>query len=396
MKVNTIINRYIFKELLPIFSLNLAFFTFIFLMEGLLEITNWIVNYNISLSKILLMILYLIPTFLNFVIPMAVMMSILLTFLRMSNDNEIIALKSGGQSIYALLPPVLLFCSLGFVMTWCDGVFGLPWGRLSIKNITYEMATSAVDIGLKERTFNDSFDKVMLYVTKIDLRNRMLIDVFIEDRRQQDITITVVAPRGQIFGEPGRMMYHIRLFDGSIHQTNLKDRSASSTRFKTYDLNLDLKPAAEAEKNRNKNRKEMYLGELIEFIHSLPQKNSTYYNALLELHRKFSLPAACFALGLLAVPLGIQSRSAKRSFGLIVGFFFYMLYNGLLSFGMIFGESGDVPPYIGMWLPNVVMGVIGLYLLLQTARERSTVIPALAQWIQRLTRKLLRQGQSAA
>jgi lipopolysaccharide export system permease protein len=396
MKVNTIINRYIFKELLPIFSLNLAFFTFIFLMEGLLEITNWIVNYNISLSKILLMILYLIPTFLNFVIPMAVMMSILLTFLRMSNDNEIIALKSGGQSIYALLPPVLLFCSLGFVMTWCDGVFGLPWGRLSIKNITYEMATSAVDIGLKERTFNDSFDKVMLYVNKIDLRNRMLIDVFIEDRRQQDITITVVAPRGQIFGEPGKMMYHIRLFDGSIHQTNLKDRSASSTRFKTYDLNLDLKPAAEAEKSRNKNRKEMYLGELIEFIHSLPQKNSTYYNALLELHRKFSLPAACFALGLLAVPLGIQSRSAKRSFGLIVGFFFYMVYNGLLSFGMIFGESGDVPPYIGMWLPNVVMGVIGLYLLLQTARERSTVIPALAQWIQRLTRKLLRQGQSAA
>jgi lipopolysaccharide export system permease protein len=396
MKVNTIINRYIFKELLPIFSLNLGFFTFVFLMAGLLEITNWIVNYNISLSMILLMILYLIPTFLNFVIPMAVMMSVLLTFLRMSNDNEIIALKSGGQSIYGLLPPVLLFCSLGFVMTFADGVYGQPWGRLSIKEITYKMATSAVDIGLKERTFNDSFDKVMLYVNKIDLKNRMLIDVFIEDRRQPDVMITAVAPRGQIFGDPNRMMYHIRLFDGSIHQTKLEDRSASSIQFKTYDLNLDLRPAIEAEKGRRKHRKEMYFGELIDYIHSLPQKDSTYYNAVLELHRKFSIPTACFALGLLALPLGIQSRSAKRSFGLMLGFFFFMFYNGLLSFGMIFGETGDVPPYIGMWLPNVVMGVIGLYLLLQTARERSTVIPALAQWIQRLTRKLLRQGQSAA
>ncbi len=395
MKANTIINRCIFKELLPLFSLNLCLFTFVFLMAGLLEITNWIVNYNIDLSKILLMILYLIPTFLVFVIPMAVMMSVLLTFLRMSNDNEIIALKSGGQSIYGLLPPVLVFCTLGFLMTWFNTVFGLPWGRLSIKEMTYEMATSAVDIGLKERTFNDSFENVMLYVNKIDLKNRMLIDVFIEDKRQPNILITAVAPRGQIFSEPDKMVYHVRLLDGSIHQTNLEDRSASSIQFKTYDLNLDLGAAIEQERRRSKHRKELYFGELIEFIQSLPEKNATYFKAVMELHRKFSIPTACYALGILAVPLGIQSRSAKRSFGLILGFFFFMLYNGLLSFGMIFGETGDVPPYVGMWLPNVVMGVVGLYLLLQTARERSTVIPAVAQWIQRLTRKFFRQDQSA-
>jgi len=280
-------------------------------------------------------------------------------------------------------------------MTWFNTVFGLPWGRLSIKEMTYEMATSAVDIGLKERTFNDSFENVMLYVNKIDLKNRMLIDVFIEDKRQPNILITAVAPRGQIFSEPDKMVYHVRLLDGSIHQTNLEDRSASSIQFKTYDLNLDLGAAIEQEKRRSKHRKELYFGELIEFIQSLPEKNATYFKAVMELHRKSSIPTACYALGILAVPLGIQSRSAKRSFGLILGFFFFMLYNGLLSFGMIFGETGDVPPYVGMWLPNVVMGVVGLYLLLQTARERSTVIPAVAQWIQRLTRKFFRQDQSA-
>ena len=112
MKINTIINRYLLKEMMPPFVINLAFFTFIFLMTKILEITNLIVNYRVSLLNVLLMLIYSMPFFLEFIIPMSVMMAVLLTFLRMSGDNEIIALKSGGMSMYGLLPPVLLFCLL--------------------------------------------------------------------------------------------------------------------------------------------------------------------------------------------------------------------------------------------------------------------------------------------
>ena len=99
--------------MLPPLGLTLLFFTFVFLISDMLEITNWIVNYSIGISSVLRMTIYSMPDFLIFVVPMSVMLAVLLTFVRMSGDNEIIALKAGGLSFYGLLPPALLICSMG-------------------------------------------------------------------------------------------------------------------------------------------------------------------------------------------------------------------------------------------------------------------------------------------
>ncbi|MBL7181125.1 MAG: LptF/LptG family permease, partial [Desulfobacterales bacterium] len=179
MKINTIINRYVFTEMMPPFILNIVFFTFVFLMAKILDITKMIVNYRISISSVFLMLLYSIPYFLEFVIPMSIMMSILLTFLRLSADNEIVALKAGGQSIYGMLPPVILFCLLGCLLTGFMSIYGLPWGRLSFAELTVKVASSHANVGLKERTFNDGFKDVMLYINKIDLKSKDLVNVFI-------------------------------------------------------------------------------------------------------------------------------------------------------------------------------------------------------------------------
>ncbi len=370
-KINTIINRYIFKEMFAPFCLSVLFFTFVSLMAQMIEITNWIVNYNIRVVDVLLMIFYTTPYFLVFVLPMSIMMSVLLTFLQMSGDNEITALKCGGHSISGLLPPVILFCLFGFSVTIFITLYGMPWGSQAMKELTYKVASSNVDIGLKERTFNDSFKDVMLYVSKIDIKSKSLIDVFIEDKRQAGIVTTVVAPRGKLFSQPDKFVFHLVLYNGTIHQMNREDRVANSINFDTYNLSLDLQSTLMVEKETEKHRTEMSLGELKAYIDSLQSNSISYNKALMEYHRKFSLPIACFALGLLAMPLGVQSKSAKRSFGLVLGLFFFLLYYLLLSAGTVFGKTGTIAPALGMWLPNVVMGSTGFFLLLRTNKEKS-------------------------
>jgi len=119
MKINSIVNRYLFKEMIPPFVITMVFFTFLFLMAKILLITNLVVNYNISLPKVILLLIYFVPYFLVFVVPMSVMMAVILTFLRLSSDNEIIALKTGGVSLYGLLPPVLIFWMLQHqILNW--------------------------------------------------------------------------------------------------------------------------------------------------------------------------------------------------------------------------------------------------------------------------------------
>jgi len=370
--------------MLPPLGLNLLFFTFVFLISDMLEITNWIVNYGIGVAAVLWMILYSMPDFLIFLVPMSVMLAILLTFLRMSGDNEIIALTSGGLSFYGLLPPVLLTCFMGAVLTGFMTIYGVPWGRSSMEELTEEIAASSPEIGLKEKTFNDDFGDMILYVNKIDQKNDMLMGVFIEDRRRPDMLVTVVATKGRLLNDPDKSMHHLRLFDGTIHRTNLQDGSVSSIHFTTYTSNFGPKNVAPKQKKKRKHQKAMSLAELRQFTQAPTVKDEAYYKALLELHRKFSLPFACFTLGLIALPLGVQSRSTNRTFGLIVGLFLFLFYNLLLSAGKILGESGNLPPVYGMWLPNAVTGAAALYLILQTAKERTIKLDVLARQFQRL------------
>jgi len=383
MKLNSITNRYIFKEMFVPFSINMFVFTFLFLMTQMIEIANWIVNYNLSIWAVLSIILFTMPTFLIFIIPMSVMMAILLTFLRLSSDNEIVAIKSCGMSIYGLLPPVLLFAVLGFLLTIFMTLYGAPRSRASLEEMSLKVAATNLDIGLKERTFNDTFKGVMLYVNKIDIKNRKLIDVFIEDKRQPDIISTVIAPAGRLISEPGKFLYHLILSNGTIHQTNPKERSANSIQFNTYTLSLDFKKQAADAAHREKKRDEMSVAELHRYIEELEKDDEkAYHKAKLTLHQRFSIPAACLALGLLSFPLGIQSKTTKRSFGLILCLFFFFMYYLILTAGYSFGKSGVLPPVIGMWLPNFVMTGLGLFFLFQTGKDRSLKLDLLFQRIQ--------------
>jgi lipopolysaccharide export system permease protein len=389
MKINTIINRHIFAEMIPPFFINIVFFLFVFLMAKVLELTDLIVNYKVGLSSVFLMLFYSIPFFLQFVIPMSIMMAILLTFLRLSSDNEIIALEAGGISIYSLLPPAFLFCFIGFIVTGFMTIYGMPWGWRSFKGLTFELAASNFDVGIKERTFNDSFKDVMFYVNKIDTKNKLLIDVFIEDKTAKNIIATVVAPRARLFSEPEKLALHLRLYNGTINQVDMENKSVNTINFDTYDINLYAAETVSKVQKEKKDKEEMSITELYRYLKDYGEKDGRYNKALMDFHRKFSIPFSCFFIGLLAVPLGCQSKSGKKSYGLGLGLIFFLLYYFLLTAGWGFGESGTCPPVIGMWIPNIAAGGVGFYLLVKTANERPLNIDAFAKKIKRLVTRLL-------
>ena len=377
-----IFDRYLFKEMLIPFSINVVFFTFIFLMARMLDITNLVVNYNIGVDKVLRLFFYLTPYFLVFVIPMSVMMSILLTFMRLSADNEIVALKAGGVGVYRLLPPALLLCALGAGLTFLMAVVGQPWGELAAKRLTVQVAAEHIDVGLKARIFNDSFKNVMIYVNEVDTRNNYLIDVFIEDSRSDKITNTVVAPKGRLLKEADQLVFHLVLYDGSIVQSDLSNHTANAIRFDTYDVRLDLHDAIAGTEKIRKGRNEMSLSELRAYIASLPPDSGRRFRALREFHRKFSIPAACIVLGFLAIPLGIQTRAKTKSTGLVTGLGLFLLYYLILSLGVVFSESDMYPPVVSMWMPNLVMGCVGLFLFVRVVKERHFAF-SLPDWFRR-------------
>jgi len=364
MKINTIINRYLFLEFIPPFVISIVFFTFVFLMVKILDIINLVINYHVGLSTVFLTILYTVPYFLKYVIPMSVMMAILLTFLRLTNDNEIIAIRAGGISFYELMPPVVIFCLIGSIFTGFIAIYALPWGRIALKEMTREIALSNIGIGLKEHTFIDDFSKVTLYIGNVRMKTQELRGIFIEDKRTKDISSTIIAPHGKLIVDEKTSLIHMRLFNGTINRIDFSDKSATSIKFSIYDFRLNQNEIINIPRAGRKHRKEMTLGELQEHLKNAHSKDSRYYSILIEYYEKFSTAFGCFALGILALPLGILSGSEARSLGLGFGLFVLLLYHLLLSAGKVFGESGVYPPIIGIWMPNIIIIMIAVYLFL--------------------------------
>jgi lipopolysaccharide export system permease protein len=370
-----IINRYIFKELVTPFVISLFFLTFVFLMTRIPEIANMVVNYNVNILSVGSMLLYMLPRFLEFIIPMSIMISVLLTFMRMSGENEIMALKSAGVTLYQLLPPVLSFCLIGVLLTMWVTVFGVSWGKLSLTKITLELAETNMDMAFQERQFNSEIDDVMIYISHVDMKTKKLSDVFIEDRRTKGMVSISVAPFGELIKFEDDQVYTLRLFNGVINQVDLNENSVNNINFGSYDINFDLKSLNGEDKTIKKKLDERSLTELIQFIESNRSNKELLKQALMKLHEKFSIPIACLSLGLLAFPLGIQSNSHRKSSGFGLGISFFLLYYLLLAFGWSFGETRNFPPFLAMWLPNVIMGGIGLYILIRNAKEQPILVP---------------------
>ncbi len=391
-----ILFRYVFLQLFGPFGLTVLVLSAIFLMTRLLSITDYVVNYHVGLGSVLALLLFTLPYLFTFVVPMAAMLAVLLTVLRMSSDSEITALKAGGMSLWQLLAPVMAFCLLSAAGTWFMAVFGVPWGRTAGTELVISVARQSIEVGLTERTFNDTFKDVVLYVNELDEKSGTLKHVFIEDRRRPDAVLAVSARMGRLLSDPARGVWQLHLADGMANQVNLSGSAVYSVRFGAYNLRLDLARAlAGRAPGAEKDEEEMSLSELAAYVALREKRDDRYYLALMQLHKKFSMPVACLVLGLAAVPLGLAGHRARRSLGVGLGVLVFLLYYLILAAGEVFGEAGVYPPFLGMWMGNLVVGGLGLFLYHRAASDRPVTLPEFVPRLGRRLRSLVLRGGRA-
>lgn len=358
-----IIPNYIIKEIVPNFVVSLLVFTFILLLAKILELTELVVVKGVKPLTMLRFLMYSLPFFLSITIPMSTLLAVLLAFLRLSADNEIVVLKAAGISLMRLLPPVMLFCLWTYLVTSYLFLYLVPISNRAFRNELLSLAKLSADISIKEQVFNNDFKKMVLYVNHIDIMSGWMDEIFIQDARSQDTANVIIASRGRITADRKRRALVFELFDGVI------DRVEESITFARYDLKLDLASSISTKKLAPPDQFEMTQDELWTAMKATDVRNKHYYEYRLEIHKRFALPVACLLLGILAVPLGVRARNRGRNWGISMGLAVFLGYYLMFSAGLSFGETGRYPPALGMWMPNIVLGIIGVYVLIQTNRE---------------------------
>jgi lipopolysaccharide export system permease protein len=94
---------------------------------------------------------------------------------------------------------------------------------------------------------------------------------------------------------------------------------------------------------------------------------------MVEIHKKFSIPFACIVFVFIGAPLGIISRRGTFGMSASLSLGFFIFYWACLRGGENLADRGFFEPWVGMWVANIVLGIIGIYLTVRTARENPTI-----------------------
>jgi lipopolysaccharide export system permease protein len=354
-----IIRNYVLKECIVPFAISLGVLTFVFLLGYLPQLADKVINKGVSLATVSLVFLYNIPVLLGYTLPIAALSAVILTFGRMSSDNEILAMRASGISLRRLLVPLL---ALGlmfsfFLMVLNDQV--IPRAYHAQRRLLHETGAQNPAAALEAGTFIDDFEGHVIFIYKIE-RNRLYNIRIYQPQPDGKPTRTIIAQEGEFTSVPNKPQVMLKLINGTSDEPDFHNpNNFFKLNFKQSFMTLDM---SQKTGKVDKKPKGMTLRELTEGIANYVKINIDPAPLIAEYHRKLTWSFAPLIFILLGFPIAVITHRRQKTANLLLAVMFAAPYY-LLSVGcQALASQGVGNPALLMWVPNVIGGIIVLFL----------------------------------
>lgn len=209
---------YILKEHVGPFLFGLAVITFVLIMDFILEIINLIVGKGLSAWVILQVFALNLAWMLALSIPMAVLVSTLMAFGRLSQDNELTAFKASGVSLYKMVrPPLLVAVLIGLGLIWFNSAV-LPEANHEARLLMSDIHQKRPTLNLRENIFMDDIPGYHILVKRVDPKSSRIEGVTVYDQKDRLYPRTIFAEKGDVEFTPDGNTMILKLFGGEIHE----------------------------------------------------------------------------------------------------------------------------------------------------------------------------------
>jgi lipopolysaccharide export LptBFGC system permease protein LptF len=253
------------------------------------------------------------------------------------------------------------------------------------------LKTSQASLAVQPRVSYENFPNFVLYVqdVKASATAGVWNNVFLADIRNPAAPVITLAEKAIVSNEDQNTL-RLHLVNGSRHETNPKAPGEYNvTTFTETDIPIDL-PSTDASKPRDPPAAELTTPELLSRANTPDQTKSRWY--MTEFHRRLALPTACLVLTLVGIPLGLSSKKGGKSTGFVLTIILVFIYYFLLAMGVALSRQGKLPPFMAVWIANVVFTITGIILLRWV--DRSTLdVGIVVSWLQAKAARLRRDGR---
>ena len=358
-----IIDKYILKRYLTTFSVMLLLFVPIGIVIDVSEKVNKMIENKVPFSKIAQYYLDFTIYFANLLFPIFLFLSVIWFTSKLANNTEVIAMLSSGISFTRFLRPFIIGAAIVSVIALFAGFFLVPKASEGFWNFRYNNL-----IGNGREVIRDDSDvyrqispEEYIYVSNFNTNSNMAFNFTYEKFKDHKLEYKITANRIRwnpkdstyiLFGYSKRTIGE--LSDVIVN----KDKEVRKFSFDLEDLTPTIYVA-----------ETLSFGELNKFIEKETKRGNSNINVyLVVLYKKYSIPVSAFILTIIAVAVSSMKRRGGMGINLAIGIF---LAFSFVFFDKIFGvlaEKSAISPFIAVWIPNFVFGILAVFLLRNAKR----------------------------
>jgi len=439
----------IFKSFIGPFIITFFIAFFVLMMQNLWKYVDDLVGKGLDFFTVGKFLWYASASMLMLAMPIAILISSIMTFGNLGERFELVAIKSSGISLLRFMRPLIwvsfFLCGITFVFA----NYVIPYSNLKFVTLYSDIYFKKPAFDLKEGVFFKHIPNYAIKVGKKDADGKTIHNVLIYEKNEfgQDNCITAQKGFMQISKDQNYLEFNLENgcryeLKGNIADNNTEFTRLSFTKFKKlFDVSV-LKQQETSDSVFMKNSRMLSSRQLANGIDSLKlmqlnlrknitqqlnvnfninkTKNNAFQNQQsikityatlfpdslksqinqlaisklnmiklnlqssneainnniaelrsheIEYQRKYSLSLACLVLFFIGAPLGSIIRKGGLGMPLVVAIIFFLIFHLLMMFGEKFVKEGITSPFIGMWLPILVLTPVGIFLTYKSMND---------------------------
>ncbi|MFC2173088.1 LptF/LptG family permease [Acidobacteriota bacterium] len=387
-----IVSKYLVREISSPTAIGFMIYTFLLLMNVIVWLAEKAYEYDIDMSVIGQLFFLQIPSIIVLTLPMALLLGIMVGLGRMASDGEISALRASGVSLFGILRPIMIICTLFWGLNTYLMITVLPWGNTEFSRLFYEEVIARnITRNIKPKSFSSGLPGgLTLYAEQEIPPGDAWKNVFLVRRVKEGpdaIKQILVAERMHYVFDRNLELCWLDLTETMVYSIALDNPERSNFRqAEKFRISLPYPPQLSRGFRKavldNKGHRSQTLIELVESAYKTNRERNDvekrqHRHAVLEIHKRFSIPFTCLVFGFVGVVAGIASRKGGKAFSFLASLAIFFFYYLCLFLGEKYALAGTISPFLGMWGANIIVGavsVIAFYMKLK-GRSMSGLLP---------------------
>lgn len=351
-----IVSRYISRELAKIIAICLGVFIAIYLVIEFFERIDDFNEAKLPISLAMHYFLLKVPLIVQQGIPMGVLMGTLITLGLISRSNELTALKASGVSPVPIAGPIVIVALLLSLADFALTEYVVPF--------TSTRANYIWDVEVNDRPLPSGFtqekiwyrsDRALYNIRVLHPKRKTLegVTIYIFDRTFQ-LSKRLDARKGQWKGDGW-------LFSDGILLQRTTDGNFSMKQFQQH--RLELKERPEDFQHLEKKPEEMTFAELGRYVTKIKSEGYDATRYQVDFHSKIAFPFTPVIMALLGIAVALyQGKRGGIAVGVAASVALAFIYILVFQLVLSIGYTGSLPPLLAAWVPNVLFGMMSLYL----------------------------------